>query len=147
MSLYTLYLDESGDEGKYNINQDMTKDGISRFFTIGGIIVEDKNIPLFRKRMDELLEKYFHNIDHFNKFKLHYNDFLQSKHPFDKMTGLEKKAVADDIFNIVKEINCYLLSVTIDLYKHYYKCKDRYATRPRAYSIILIKRVWSSMDI
>jgi hypothetical protein len=63
------------------------------------------------------------------------------------MTGLEKKAVADDIFNIVKEINCYLLSVTIDLYKHYYKYKDRYAIRPRAYSIILIKRVWSSMDI
>ncbi len=97
--------------------------------------------------MNELLEKYFHNIDHFDKFKLHYNDFLRSKYPFDKMRGLGKKSVADDIFNIVKEINYYLLSVTIDLYKHYYKYKDRYATRPRAYSIILIKRAWSSMDL
>jgi hypothetical protein len=137
--LYTLYLDESGDEGNFDTDQEEGKGGSSRYFTLGGIIVDDSIVPEFRKRMDEILLKYFPNIDYFDKFKLHYTDLRESRYPFDKMAGIKKKEIADEIFNTVNSIDCFLLSVTIDLYDHCKKYSHRMPLKPRAFSLILIK--------
>ncbi len=135
--MYTLYLDESGDEGEYDINNGDEKGGSSRFFTLGGIIVEGGNIPNFQTRMNNIISTHFPDLDYFNKFKLHYFELREARYPFNNKSKWERRKIADDVFNAIKDIDCYLLSVTIDLFDH--RNKYRNPVKPRAYSLILIK--------
>lgn len=139
--MYTLYLDESGDEGDYDINNNNQKDGSSRYFTLGGIIVNDEVKSKFENKINEIKSKHFPHLEELHNFKLHYFELREGRYPFNSMDKSKRKKIADDVFRVIgdNETECYLLSATIDLHKHCEQYKKGIPIKPRAYSLILIK--------
>jgi len=135
--MYYLYLDESGDEGDYDVSNDNSRDGSSRFFTLGGIIVKEENREHFKSKLDSIKSTFFAGIDLHTNFKLHYFDLRKDIPPFDMMSDETKFKIANGVFDAVKNIECNILSVTIDLHKHCITYQN--PVKPRVYAILLIQ--------
>ena len=122
--MYYLFLDESGDLGDFN-GQQNGKGGSSRFFTVGGIIVDENNKLLFEENYRKVISAHF-NFNLPSNFKLHYKKIRNarfSKDPiYKKITGFSKQ-ISDCMFCSISNIDCKLLSVTIDIQKHCKKYK------------------------
>lgn len=77
--MYTLYIDESGDEGPPADN-----DIYSQWFTTGGIVVSNKDKHLFDQAHDRIIAKHFtdNGIMLPDKLKLHYHELRQKLKPY-----------------------------------------------------------------
>ena len=133
--MYYLYIDESGDEGDYVKNGQIVR-GSSRFFTMGGIIINENNRGIFTKKIESIRNQYFRNVKPIEKFKLHYCDLIANKFPYSKITRLERYDLANAVFDAVKNIDCHLISVTLDLYNHCRKYSS--PLNPRGYTMYLL---------
>jgi hypothetical protein len=134
--MYYLYLDESGDDGDYFEGSDGVKGGSSKFFTLGGLIVDETSRYVFENVLQGILTSYFKNVKLPPKFKLHYTDLREGKSPYDSLGKPKLLEISNRIFGAITSINCSLLSVTIDIEKH---CKKYdYPVNPRAYALYLI---------
>jgi hypothetical protein len=135
--VYSLYIDESGDPADYIDRQTGNViAGSSKHFTLAGIIVNELDAIHFKNDMKSIISKYFKSIQLPINFKLHYHPLRQEKYPYNILSGTDRKNLADDVFNVVINRECHLLSVTINLERH---CLT-YATpiHPRHYSLLLI---------
>lgn len=134
--MFYLYIDESGDDGDYRPSQPQRKGGSSRFFTLGGIIVDNFNRERFLDVHQRIISKWFEGIQVPGNFVLHYYELREARPPFDNFSREERFAIANEVFNAIIKIDCALLSVTIDLDKH---CK-RYSkpVNVRAYALLIM---------
>jgi Protein of unknown function (DUF3800) len=135
--LFYLYVDECGDDGDFNELKSRPdgKGGSSQYFTIGGIVVNDKSRILFSKEYDCIIQEFFSSIDLPNNFKLHYEELRFKRYPYN-LLGHRRFELANRIFCSINLIDCYLLSVTIDIDKH---CKKYYyPVNVRAYGLFLL---------
>ena len=133
--MYTLYIDESGDPGKYKDN-DIVKDGGSKYFVLGGIIVQNQMIDSINTRVKNLVHQYFNTSLLDGTFKLHYQVLNQGGPPYNRLSEDCRKCLADDVFDLIYDTQCTLLSVTIDLEAHYENYTD--PVNPKTYSMLLI---------
>ncbi len=117
--MHTLFLDESG---KPTSNRDKNGNLIlenSRYFTLGGISVDEKAKGEFYEVYEKIMTEYLGGIDLKTNFKLHYNELRMLKEPYDKITKSQRFKLENDVFEAIKKIDCTLFSVTIDLEYHY----------------------------
>lgn len=139
--LYYLYLDESGESINFDGDNIEPEDLKCRFFTIGGVIVNEINIPMFQQRYESTITNYFPS-ELPAKFKLHYEEvrngsLRKSESIYKNLKQTQKKSISDCIFNAIMDIPCYLLSVTIGLEYHYSKYTEPYP--PLAYGLYAVK--------
>ena len=135
--MYNIYIDESGDEGIYHEHSPSDIGGSSRFFTLGGIIIDERDNYLFKKEVDSIISDFFNGTTLAQDFELHYFDLRQGRPPFDLLKREDRLAIADRVFNVIKSRDCKLVSITIDLLKHYTKYSSPY--NPRSYALFLIQ--------
>ena len=132
---YSLYIDESGDPGRYTKRHDPFKDS-SKYFVLGGIIVENGDIERMEKSVRDIIDNYFTNREIDKPAKLHYSQMVQNRPPYDKLSGEDKRNLADDVFNIISAHPCVLLSVALDLENHYGKYIQPF--NPKAYTLLVM---------
>ena len=135
--MYYLYIDESGDAGDHLDKEGNVINGSSKFFTLGGIVVHENQVEVMDLAVNDIIEKYFKKIELPKNFKLHYHKLRHGRYPFSELPKEVRKQLADDVFNIIKETECTLLSVTIDLDRHCKRYKEN-ASDPMAYSMLIM---------
>jgi len=132
--LYRFYIDESGVD---TLVEDPKKRHFgSDWFTTGGLIVDDENIERFEDAHDSIIRSHFTNrgIKLPDKFKLHYSALRQSKWPYNELSDTERHGIADDVFDAINDIDCVLVSASINKAAH-----ARKYTHPagvRAYTLL-----------
>lgn len=134
--MYYLYIDESGDAGDYLDKNYKVVEGSSKFFTLAGVIVSYDEKDRLDSAVRSIIDKHFNQTQLPEKFKLHYHPLRNRRHPYDKLSDKQRKQLADDVFNTIKESSCALLSVTINLEHH---CK-KYGipANPQAYAMLIM---------
>lgn len=136
--MYNIYIDESGDEGVYRVEHlPAAIGGSSRFFTLGGIIVDERDNRLFKIELDSIISDFFKGVTLPQDFELHYFDLRDARPPYHLLKREDRLAIADRVFGMIKSRDCKLVSVTIDLLKHYTKYSIPYT--PRSYALFLIQ--------
>lgn len=133
--MYTFYIDESGDPGKYEVNN-RTIRGSTKHFTLAGIIVQDRLIDTINIRIQHLVQQYFELISLDDKFKLHCYPLAQNRPPYDQLSAKERLHLMDNVFRIIRDSPCLLLSVTINLKKYFQKGYQY--ENPKAYAMLLV---------
>ena len=131
-----MYIDESGDSSPYLDKAEKVIDGSSKWFSLGGIIVNEDTKLDFNSKIEKLIKQFFNNVKLSDNFKLHYHPLRQKRFPYDQISDEERWSIPDTIFNWIETSNCTLLSVTIDLEKH---C-ERYGRPidPVAYTLLVM---------
>ena len=135
--MFRLFIDESGDTGRYRDDDNQIIKGSSKFFTLAGIIVNENEESKLNKTIEELIDKYLSSIYLPAKFKLHYHPLKHNLYPYDHLSSAQRNNLIDDVFAIIRESTCTLLSVTINLDYHY----QRYIkpANPTAYALLIIQ--------
>ena len=133
---YYLYIDESGDMGKYKDNNSPNIDGTSKFFTLAGIIVDRDEQKNMEDKTNNMIDDYFDRGSLDENFKLHYNPLRNKEPPYDQLSDEKRHHLTEDAFTIIKKSDCVLLSVTINLERHY----ERYPNlvNPQAYAMLIM---------
>lgn len=72
-----LYVDESGDLGDYVSPGGYVNSKSSKYFTLGGIVVDEKTKADFETKTKNLIQKHFGGITLPSNFKLHYRPLRQ----------------------------------------------------------------------
>ena len=132
--MYTLYIDESGDPGRYDAN-DVTKSS-TKHFTLAGIIAQDRVINTINTQVQNLIQQHFKSIPLDDKFKLHCYPLVKNYPPYDQLPAKGRLRLMDDVFGIIRNSQCWLLSATINLEK-YFK-KGYLYENPKAYAMLLM---------
>ena len=136
--MYTLFLDESGDDGDYLDSNGDVIFGSSKYLVVGGIIIKDTIINDFDNALSNLLDKYFikKGIVPPQNFKLHCTDLNKGKKfPYNQLTRTERQNLADEIFDTVSSFDCAVIAASLDLEKHCNKYNDR--INAKAYMLFL----------
>ena len=137
---YNLYIDESGDGARYMNKEGQVIKGRHKFFTLAGIIVNKDEQKSMEGKTKWVIDHYLNGKPLGKNFKLHYYD-LRNKHPpYDKLSDEKIHQLTDDIFNIIKNSDCVLLSVTINLENHYKKYPK--PADPQAYAMLLMRMIF-----
>jgi hypothetical protein len=134
--LYFLYIDESGDHDEYYDNFFRGVSKTSKFFTLGGIIVDDENRCEFERHFIEIKTRFFNDASLPSNFKLHYHDLRFKLRPYEALSDQARYSLMDVIFDKIVSTKCNLLSVTIDKKKHFTKYSK--PANPRAYSLYVM---------
>ena len=134
--MYYLYIDESGDPGGCLNSNNNVNDSSFKFLTLGGIIVNEETKKDFEIKTRDLIQKHFGNITLRENFKLHYHPLRQKKFPYDQIDDKDRWSISDSIFSWIKESDCNLLSVTINLKEHYKKYD--HPINPVAYTLLVM---------
>ena len=143
--MYRLYIDESGNPGPYIDSNGSVISGSTRYFTLGGIIVDEPTKADFESKIEKLVGKLFNGVNLPDNFKLHYHPLRQKKYPYDELSDEERRSIPDAIFDWIKNSGCHLIIVTIDLSKHY----DKYTMpiNPVSYALyVMLERFQYFLD-
>ena len=135
VKLYYFYIDESGVDTL--VRDPKKRDFGYDWFTTGGLIVNDQGKKAFEDAYALIIDRYFHNngITLPNRFKLHYSELRQKKHPYDKLPGAtQRHDIANEIFDAICNIACTLVSVSINKVKHTSKYTN--PVNVRAYTLL-----------
>ena len=135
-SVHYLYIDESGDPGRYlDLNKKVILNS-SKYFTLAGIIIDSQSAATVSNDVRKLALQYFPQsiVD---TTKLHYNQLIQNAPPYDSISDEDNLHLADGMFEIICNSSCTLLSVTIDLENHYKKYRLS-AENPKAYAMLIM---------
>ena len=118
-----MYIDESGDEGPPN------DDIYSQWFTTGGIVVNDNDKYLFDQAHELIIKKRFtdNGIELPDNFKLHYLELRENKKPYNKLK--DRRQVANDVFAAINNIDCSLISASINKISHRKKQDEPFSVR------------------
>ena len=139
--LYYLYIDECGDEGPVTNVDSVNSD--HNWFTTAGIIVKEENVQKFDQAHTSIIKKHFtdRGIALPPNFKLHYSELRYAKNPYNQMSDLDRRTLADDVFSAINSIDCSLVSCTIDKSRHY--AKYQHPINVRAYTLLVcLERFW-----
>lgn len=120
--VYTLYLDASGDSGKYRgIN--------SRFFVLCGIACKPELSYTCSNLFGELINKYFSDPQKRPK-KIRYYDLIHNRYPWNL---IDNKAFADEFFSLVVSSDLTIFAMIIDKKAHW----GQYVNPIEPYSLTL----------
>lgn len=117
--LYYLYLDESGKPTRYRDGQGEVILENYRYFTLGGIAVNDDSLGEFHNAYSTIIATYFPGTDLGDNFKLHYNALRMLQEPYNQLSRKQTLELERDVFDAIFSIDCKLFSVTLDLDYHY----------------------------
>lgn len=131
-----MYVDESGDSGRYRFKNGQNNTGSSKYFTLAGIIVSDAENERLGKAVNMLIDRYFDHIQLPEKFKMHYYPLIHNHYPYDQLSEIQRKQLADGMFDIIKKSDLYLLSITVNLEEHYEKHES---VEPVALALLLLR--------
>lgn len=139
--MYYLYLDESGDPRRYRDENGNIRFRSSRYFTIAGIIVDEHAKQQFHDKYNEIINEFFNGITLSQNFKLHYNKLRMNMPPFDHLDRRQKWKLENDVFDAINNIECKLMSVTINIENHFPKYENQglRPIHPTAYALHLIR--------
>ena len=133
--MFLLYIDESGDPGRYLDRIHNAIPGSSRLFTLAGIVVDrqakDKIDADIRKLASSLFPQSI--VD---TIKLHYQPLIQNAPPYDSLSTSDRRCLADGMFGIIHDSPCILLSVTVDLANHF--TQHKHPINPKAYAMLIM---------
>ena len=134
--MHFLYIDESGDPGRYLDRNNSVIQNSSKHFTLAGIIIDSQSTAAVNRDIGKLALRYFPQpiVD---TIKLHYHPLIQNAPPYNSLSGEERLHLADGMFDIICNSPCTLLSVTIDLEDHFSKYMFTPAD-PKAYAMFLM---------
>ena len=136
--MYYLYIDESGDDSPPKLHE-LFYDNTTRFFVVGGIIVDDAGKSRFEQSLDKIMAEYFSGISLPSNFKLHYEGLRNKRHPkfpYTLLTDAQKYEIVDKMFDAICSIDCRLVSVSINVTKHFYQYAQ--PASPRAYTLLAL---------
>ncbi len=112
--MYNLYVDESGHVQNYHPRTD--RDQEHRYFVLGGVIVEIGQITALEQKIERMIGKYFVGSELSDKFKLSYHGLRNGiVPPYNVLDRDAKYAVANEMFGIIANFDCHLISCIIDL--------------------------------
>ncbi len=130
--MFLLYLDASGDVGW------CPPHGGSRtqYYVLGGLALREERWPDAFKGVNEIVEGHLRPKKGFKKLlwsprsvELKYSALVHGSGPYDGLKDVEKKALADDVFNLIKSLRPTLFAIVVNKVKHKKKYGDR-AFRP-----------------
>ncbi len=133
--MFFLYIDESGDPGRYLDANRNPIPGSSERFTLGGIIVDEDARCNMSMDVTALALSFFPQPT-VDKTKLHYQQLIQKAPPYDSLSDSGRLHLADGMFGIIRDSPCMLLSVTIDLANHF--TQYRHPINPKAYAMLIM---------
>ena len=98
----------------------MWKNPNNRWFTTGGIITNSEGKKQFEAAYEQIVKTYFINrgISLSPEFKLHYHELRQNTCPYDQLSCEDRENVANDVFEHINNIDCRIVSATIDKFSH-----------------------------
>lgn len=124
-----LYIDESGDSGW------MPKHGgasSSQHLAYAGIVVDGKQNYNIRKGVENIMQNHFPQPQG-RPEELHYADLIHDKGVYDDLSNSECKSIADDVFDLINEVEPILMATVVDKKQ----MKERYggdADNPKQYA-------------
>lgn len=111
-----LYLDESGDPGWPK------PFGKSPFtwFVLAGMSLEDNQWKDVNEEYIKIIKKHFGSS--FGNFDMKYSALTAGVPPYDKLSGIQRLNLADDIFNLILDTEPVLFAIVINklAHKRYY---------------------------
>ncbi len=153
---YVMFIDENGNPGKINdlFKKRMNKEEISndeKFFTITGVIFEKSGYSKMRNNIRKLKEKHWKN-----------GYYLDSKHNETKYVCLHSREIRNhmgafndkvinytefikDLSNVLKEVECKIISITIDLEKYLIK-KEQIPIYEKAFDLLLERYIYATKN-
>lgn len=120
--VYILYLDASGDPGKYRIVN-------SKHFVLAGIACKPKVTFKCSEKLSDLIEQYFPN-PLIRPKKLRYYNLIHNKYPWNT---IDRKNFADDFFDLILSYETTIFSMIIDKEAHW----EQYAYPIPPYNLTL----------
>lgn len=124
METVFMYMDESGDGGLPAPHGASTT---KHMVYAGAVINGEQNFEL-KKQVQELLNKYFDDDE--RPEELHYGDIINDRGIYGELDGITKKAISDDVFEVIKDISPTIISTVIDKKKHGNKYVDPWSPKP-----------------
>lgn len=134
--MYHAYIDESGDDGNYLDKNGNVIEGSSRYFVLAGLIVSEADVDVFNSEYHGLIFKYFSGIRLPENFKLHCYPLRNNKFPYNHLSDTRRQQLEMEVFDIIKRLDCALVSVTVDIFRHCTKYKK--PANPRSYALLLM---------
>ena len=133
--MFLLYIDESGDPGRYLDRIHNAIPGSSRLFTLAGIIVDRQAKDKIDADIRKLASSFFPQsiVD---TIKLHYQPLIQNAPPYDSLSTSDRRCLADGMFEIIHDSPCILLLVTVDLANHF--TQHKHPINPKAYAMLIM---------
>ena len=126
-----LYIDASGDPGRPKPNGNST----TNFYCLFGISIDpEKHLPSINKEVNSIIDKYFPQNP---PAELKYSWLIGGKNEYSVLDKPTRKKLADDIFNIIKEIEPTLFGVVIEKKVHYEKYVSPIDPREYALRVML----------
>ena len=127
-----LYLDASGDPGWCPPVGKST----TRWYVLGGLALTEDKWSTAHEGVDKLIAKYFGSRD-LSCRELRYSSLISAAPPYDSLTGLERKGLADETFNLILNLSPVLFSIPVDKLAHREKY-GRNAISPKIWALQLI---------
>lgn len=153
---YVMFVDENGNDSKLSfvlskINNNEIINENDRYFTITGCIFEKKFYKKAVSLINELKNKYWENGNYFdlksNKLKkvcMHSRDIRRHDGAFnDKL--INYNSFINELSNILEELTCKVISVTIDLYE-YVKCGYKYSVYELAFDFLMERYIYTTSN-
>ncbi len=132
---FFLYIDESGDPGRYLDANRNPISGSSEWFTLGGIIVDEETRLNMSMDVTDLALSFFPQST-VDETKLHYQQLIQKAPPYDSLSDSDRLRLTDGMFDIIRNSPCRLLSSAINLARHFDKYDE--PEDPKAYALVLM---------
>lgn len=133
--MYHLYIDESGYVQNYQPNTHSDPD--HRYFVLGGIIVEDKEIENFEYAINQIVYAFFGEMELPKDFKLCYHGLRRcKKYPYNKLILPDKLKITQLVFDAIATMECNLISCQINLDYVYKTYLNRIPQRTLALSFL-----------
>lgn len=141
---YFCHIDESGDPANpLDENNNMILRS-STVYTLAGIFTDKTTKEKMEEEHKKIIEKYFSTTQLASDFYLHYNPLRQNEPPYDILSSNDKLRLITDIFSVIKNSDCVLFSISLDLEGHYKKYSV--PLNPQAYTLTLFcERILSYM--
>lgn len=130
--LHFLYLDASGDSGWCPPHGKSA----TKWYVLLGLALEESVWITTHEKVKALVGKYLPGVP-FNARELRYSQLIAGAPPYDKLSGREKKALSDEVFELLIELKPALFAAAIDKTAH----KSRYgyyAIAPNVWALQLI---------
>lgn len=114
MDYCTLYMDASGDYGW----PDPFGKSQTTWYTVGGIVLTPEQDLEIKKQTSDILEKYITDDVRSSfpskYYELHYLDLMCGKNIYHKLERIDRKKMADEVFELIKEIKPMIIATSIN---------------------------------
>lgn len=123
-----LYLDESGDDGAPPPHGESP----TQHLVYAGIIVSPGQNLELKEGVDYLIAQHFDAKGYDRPEELHYGDLINERGNYSQLEEIEKKELADGVFELINQVEPVLMGTVMDKKKQLDEYED--PSHPKAYS-------------